>query len=252
MEVQAGYKTELNLDNKQRTVCKQHAGVARYTYNYGLQRKQEEARKRQHDPSHPVPSAVDLHKEIVLLKHQDETKWLAEVSKCTPQQALRDLDIAYQRFFKRQAKYPKRKKKGKAADSFYLEGTIHAGPDWIQLPVLGKVALYESNYIPMDTGEGATVLRELATYPKNPDGTNKNAMQRKKIRETWPVGTKEYVSATVSRQADSWFVSVLVREQVASLSQRGEMRWELIWALRLSRRFPMVKSSRTARHCEVA
>ena len=220
MEVLTGYKTELKLNNKQRTVCKQHAGVARFAYNYGLVRKQEEAQKRKEaaDPtSIRIPNAIDLHKEIVELKHTPEKSWLAEVSKCTPQQALRDLDKAYHRFFTKLSKYPRKKKKGKSPDSFYLEGTIHVGDTWVQLPVLGKVALYEKSYIPTDTGKGAPVLREPPTYSKNANGKNKNAAERKKEREHWPIGTREFVSATVSRQGEHWFVSVLVREQVAPM-----------------------------------
>ena len=220
MEIQTGYKTELKLNNKQRTVCKQHAGVARFTYNFGLARKQEavQQRKEAADPSTvKIPTARDLHKEIVELKHTPGKHWLAEVSKCTPQQALRDLDNAFQRFFKKQSKYPKLKKKGMHQDSFYLEGTIHTGTDWVQLPVVGKVALYEDNYIPGDTSKEATVLREPPTYSKNPNGKDKTAAERKQEREQWPIGTREFVHATVSRQGEHWFVSVLVREQVDPL-----------------------------------
>jgi hypothetical protein len=32
---------ELDLNNKQITACKKHAGAARYAYNWGLRRKQE-------------------------------------------------------------------------------------------------------------------------------------------------------------------------------------------------------------------
>ena len=33
------YKTELDINNKQRSLCEQHAGVARFAYNWGLDRK---------------------------------------------------------------------------------------------------------------------------------------------------------------------------------------------------------------------
>jgi putative transposase len=35
------YKTELAPNNAQITSCTQHAGAARWAYNWGLQRKQE-------------------------------------------------------------------------------------------------------------------------------------------------------------------------------------------------------------------
>ena len=41
MLVTRAYKTELDLNNEQVTACKRHAGAARFTYNWGLQVKQE-------------------------------------------------------------------------------------------------------------------------------------------------------------------------------------------------------------------
>jgi len=34
------FKTELDLNNAQKTACARHAGAARYAYNFGLVRKQ--------------------------------------------------------------------------------------------------------------------------------------------------------------------------------------------------------------------
>ena len=34
-----GYKVELKLNNKQRTMLLQHAGAARFTYNWGLSKR---------------------------------------------------------------------------------------------------------------------------------------------------------------------------------------------------------------------
>ena len=34
MKITRGYKTELDLNDKQRTLCLQHAGTARYAYNW--------------------------------------------------------------------------------------------------------------------------------------------------------------------------------------------------------------------------
>ena len=41
MQVTRGYRAELDLNHKQITDCKKHAGAVRYAYNYGLRRKQE-------------------------------------------------------------------------------------------------------------------------------------------------------------------------------------------------------------------
>ena len=41
MLVQRAFKTELDLNNRQMTACRQHAGAARWAYNWGLRIKQE-------------------------------------------------------------------------------------------------------------------------------------------------------------------------------------------------------------------
>src|SRR5690348_5659666 len=89
------YKTELNLNNRQVTACKRHAGAARWAYNWGLARKQEAYRTKG-----TVPSAIDLHRELNALK-QTDVPWMYEVSKCAPQEALRNLDTAFTHFFRR-------------------------------------------------------------------------------------------------------------------------------------------------------
>jgi putative transposase len=180
------YKTELDLNHEQVTACKKHAGAARWAYNWGLQRKQDEYRK-----TGTSPSAIDLHRELNALK-QTEVPWMYEVSKCAPQEALRNLDTAFLNFFRR-AKlktagkhrgtlgYPRRKSKKRGLGGFRLTGTIVVFPDAVQLPRLGRLRLKERGYLPTS---GVMVL-----------------------------------SATVSEQAGHWYVSVLVeQEQVVPLN----------------------------------
>lgn len=180
MLVTRAYKTELDLNDKQVTACKQHAGAARWSYNWGLQRKQEEYRATKRSPS-----AIDLHRELNALKKSD-FPWLYEVSKCAPQEALRNLDSAFSHFFRRwklkqegkyQGKlgYPKPKSKKKGLGSFRLTGSVVIFRDAIQLPRLGRLRLKERDYLPTS---GVKVL-----------------------------------SATVSEAAGHWYVSVQVQEE---------------------------------------
>jgi putative transposase len=179
MKVVRGYKTELDLTNKQRTACMKHAGASRFAYNWGLVRSKE--------VSHATgkrPNAIALHKELNTLK-QTDFPWMDEVSKCAMQEALRDLDKAYQRFFERVALkkaglfkgkvgFPKFKKKSKAIGSFRLTGHIHIYEKSVKLPRIGIVRLHEKDYIPTK----AKVL-----------------------------------SATVSEEAGRWFLSLQVKEE---------------------------------------
>ncbi len=182
MKITRGYKTELDVNNKQRTVCLKHAGTARYAYNFGLSRKIAAYKAGQ-----KVPSAIDLHRELNRLK-QTELSWMYEVSKCAPQEALRDVDRAYDHFFrkvklKKQGKFkgklgfPTFKKKSKGIGSFRLTGVIKVFSDAIQLPRLGKLRLKEHDYL--------------------------------------PTSDVHILAATVSEQAGRWFVSLQVEEEQA-------------------------------------
>jgi putative transposase len=61
--VTRAYKAELDLNNRQLTACKRHAGAARFAYNWGLARKQEA-----YTVTGKSPSAIDLHRELNALK----------------------------------------------------------------------------------------------------------------------------------------------------------------------------------------
>ncbi len=179
MKVTRGYKTELDLNNEQRTACLKHAGCARFAYNWGLARALAAYRA-----TSKRSTAIELHRELNALKKTD-FPWMYEVSKCAMQEALRDLDNAYKHFFRRlklkkegklkgKVGFPVFKKKSKGIGSFRLTGSVHVFSDAIQLPRLGRLRLHEHDYLPTD----AKVL-----------------------------------SATVSEEAGRWFVSVQVEEE---------------------------------------
>jgi transposase len=154
MTVTRAYKTELDLNDRQITACKRHAGAARYAYNWGLARKQEA-----YKATGKSPSAIDLHRELNARK-KTELPWMYAVSKCAPQEALRNLDNAFAHFFRRctlkqegklrgKLGYPQRKTKKKGLGSFRLTGSVVVFPDAIQLPRLGRLRLKEHGYLPV-------------------------------------------------------------------------------------------------------
>ena len=97
MLVLRAYKTELDLNYRQVTACKQHAGAARWAYNWGLQVKQERYRATRRSPT-----AIALHRELNALK-KTAVPWMYQVSKCAPQEALRNLHAAKQNKNQRRA-----------------------------------------------------------------------------------------------------------------------------------------------------
>lgn len=176
MLVQRGYKTELDPNNKQKTLLAKNAGAARYAYNWALGIKQECMKVKS-----KIPNAIELHRRLNELK-RSELPWMYEVSKCSPQEALRNCDTAFKNFFDRCKKkvkgkkgFPKFKSKKNGLGSFRLTGSIRVFENHVQLPRIGKVRLKESGYIPTDA---------------------------------------KILSATVSEKAGRWFVSIQVEEQV--------------------------------------
>ncbi len=53
-------KIRLELNDKQNTLAKQHAGVARHAYNWGL-----DVYNKAFENKQKRPSAIDLHKKLV-------------------------------------------------------------------------------------------------------------------------------------------------------------------------------------------
>jgi putative transposase len=132
-----GFKIRLELNNKQATLAAKHAGVARHAYNWGLA-----VCKNAYENKEKRPSAIDLHKKLVA-QVKKENPWYYQVSKCSPQEALRNLEKAYIKSFKEKKGLPVFKKKG-TKDSFYLEGNIFIENNIIKLPKFGKVKISES------------------------------------------------------------------------------------------------------------
>jgi len=132
MKIQRAYKTELDPNEEQRTLLLKHAGAARFAWNWGLARRVEE-----YQAMGKSSNAIEQHRELNALK-ATEFPWRYEVSKCAPQEALRDLDKAFAHFYRRvkqkngKAGFPKFKSKRKGVGGFRLTGaihvTIHLGP----------------------------------------------------------------------------------------------------------------------------
>ncbi|MHA2303883.1 MAG: RNA-guided endonuclease InsQ/TnpB family protein [Candidatus Hodarchaeales archaeon] len=172
-----GYKYKLRVNNKEKTLLAQCAGTARFAWNWGLANRLTSYKKGTGKARYT--DAMKQHKEINRLK-KSEFNWMYNYSKCIPQEALRDLDQAFKKFFNgrksmKKVGFPKFKKKFRCKDSFRLTGVIRFYPDnkLVQLPRLGRLRLEE--------------------------------------RPSLPVGCR-ILNATVSREADSWYVSTTVEE----------------------------------------
>jgi len=184
-EIHRAYKVELDPNNTQRTRLRQHAGAARWAFNWGLARKISVFKETKKSPNN-----IALHRELNLLKKTSKDEggvpWMYEVSKCAPQEALRDLDRAFSNFFRRCKKgsgkkgFPRFKSRHRSSNSFRLTGYIKAAKEgrYIQLPRLGKIKLKEVGYLP-EVSDNVKIL-----------------------------------SASLSERAGRWFVSLSVKEKI--------------------------------------
>ena len=112
------FKTQLKVNRQQREMLAKHAGVARYAWNWGLAFVQETLLDDDIHWSFKQGDIVasQLHK---ILNHcvKPKNPWFYEVSKCAPQQSLRDLGRALSDYAKgkkirgKKVGFPKFKKK---------------------------------------------------------------------------------------------------------------------------------------------
>lgn len=169
--INRAYRYELDPNVQQRIHLAKHAGTARFAYNWGLDRRIELYQEQGKSTNAPAQ-----HRELNVLK-KTEYPWMYEVSKCAPQEALRDLDQAFVNFFRgikegRSIGFPRFKKKGEG-DSFRLTGAIHVLPKAVQLPRLGVIRVKEA-----------------------------------------PEVQGRILSSTVRREADRWYVSLTVEMEL--------------------------------------
>jgi putative transposase len=138
------HKIELLPNNIQATYFSKACGVSRFAYNWAL-REWNDLRE-----SGEKPSEILLRKKLNEIKKK-EYPWMLEVTKTAPQQAIKNLGQAFQRFFDNVSGYPRFKKKGmhdsfradngpaiKGADAVCIEGKK------IKIPRIGWIRMKET------------------------------------------------------------------------------------------------------------
>jgi len=174
MKINKAYRYELKPNNKQRGLFIKSCGVARFAWNWGLAQRKELYKTKEGKERFTNYAIQD--RELNALKKTDFT-WMYEVSKCAPQQALRDLEKSYSNFIRglrshEKVGLPNFKKKG-VHDSFRLVEHIYPDSTRVKLPRIGWIR----------TKEDTSKLKG------------------------------RILNATVSREADRWFVSLCVEQE---------------------------------------
>ncbi len=198
MRVRQALRFAVDPTVDQRRDLARHAGAARTAYNWGLERvKAALDARRAGDATVHVPSAITLHREWNTWKRgPDGIPWWSEVSKCAPQEAFRNLECGLHAYWASRTgtrpgprvRFPHWKKKGRSRDSFRLTGAIRLHGRAVTLPRIGTVRLCE-------------VAARWA--------------------ERVGAGSVHVSAATVSREADRWFVALAVEAERAIPAPNG-------------------------------
>jgi putative transposase len=137
------YKFRLYPNKNQEQIISQILGNVRFVYNHCLYLKNEKYINEKQKFSYS-----DMSKHITDLKKYEEYKWLKIGDSVALQQSLRDLDIAFQRFFKKQAKYPKfhNKHKKNSYRTINQKNSVRIENRKLRLPKLGLVRFSQSRF----------------------------------------------------------------------------------------------------------
>lgn len=132
-------KIRLKPTKEQETQLWKSVGIARWVYNWTLERQQENYKN-----GGKFIYDSQLRKEITQLKKQEDYKWLGDVSNDIAKQAVKDACNSYKRFFKGQSKFPRFKSRRNSKKSFYNDVTkLKANNMYIQLAKIGWVKTSE-------------------------------------------------------------------------------------------------------------
>ena len=130
------YKYRLHPTREQSGFFNKSFGCVRFIYNWGLQKRIEAYMKDKGRISY-----VQLCAMLTELKKDEQYSWLRDVSNECLQQALRNLDAAFTRFFREKKGFPRFKSKSRSRQPYKAILSVHVDQERrrIKLPKIGWV-----------------------------------------------------------------------------------------------------------------
>ena len=159
------YKTEIKPTLEQKIKINKTIGTCRFVYNFYLAHNKE-----LHDNGEKFMSgksfSVWLNNEFI--PNHPEYLWIKEVSSKSVKKSMENACTAFSRFFKKQSRFPKFKKKNKSDVKMYFVKTdaktiLPCERHRIKIPTLGWVKLKEKGYIPT-TRQGYVIKSGAVSY----------------------------------------------------------------------------------------
>jgi len=128
--IHKSYKCRIYPTKEQEVLLAKHFGCVRFVFNRFLLERQEEYLNNGNSLSY-----YDNARSLTELKN--ELNWLREVNSQSLQSSLKHLDIAYHRFFKKIAKFPRYKKKNEK-QSFHIPQCLVIKNNKLSIPKFKK------------------------------------------------------------------------------------------------------------------
>ena len=153
--MEKAYRYRIYPNKKQKEIIAKTFGCCRFVYNKYLAKRIDMYKQSKETFSY-VRCANDMK------KLKSELEWLKEVDSTALQSSLKDLDVAYQKFFKEHSGFPKFKSKKTHNFSYKskcVNGNIQYCGKYIKLPKRGMVKT-KNKLIPQGRILNATVSQE--------------------------------------------------------------------------------------------
>jgi putative transposase len=159
--VQKAVKVQIYPRKSDKELLAKHFGVYRFIFNKFLEIRQKEYLENKVSIGYNACSAL-----VTEMKKQSEFEWLNEVNSQSIQAAIKDLDGAYDRFFRKISKFPKFKSKHNSRQSFKVPQ--FAKVDWeaktLKIPKFKTPFKFRGKY------SGDLVKINSVTISKNASG----------------------------------------------------------------------------------
>ena len=104
--IHKSYKFKIAPDNEQKELLAKHFGACRFVFNRYLNSRKETYLEEKKSLNY-----YDNANDLTVLKKDEQFVWLKEINSQSLQSSLRNLDTAYNKFFRKQTKFPRFKSK---------------------------------------------------------------------------------------------------------------------------------------------
>ena len=130
--IHKSYKFKIAPDNEQKELIARHFGACRFVFNRYLISRKETYLKEKKSLNY-----YDNANDLTVLKKDEQFVWLKEINSQSLQSSLRNLDTSYNKFFRKQTKFPRFKTKFDR-QSFTVPQSVCIEDGKLQIPKFKK------------------------------------------------------------------------------------------------------------------